>query len=145
MAQDDPSDIQAEFLAEPGRGVVAELIRVPVRNVGLVTRLADGVPVAPCVVVIAEYPLRVPLPSIQLGGLNASLPIPSPFGPVLGYRLPGLEEIGSPFGPEPGSENLLGSRTKVDPTLAVVMLVSYATPAVKTQTFFLMCPRRLSA
>ena len=139
MPQHGPGHVQAELPTEPSRGIVAELVRVPMRDrswnvqpglpgsplglrVGLVNAVLDRLAIGVGVVLFSGSLSRPTPPPILLGGLDRGLTIPPLFSPTLGLRLPWLKEVGREFGPEPRPEDLLSHRAEIYPSLPAVML-----------------------
>src|SRR5438105_313031 len=117
MAQHDLRDVQSEFLAESGRRVVSQLVRVPVRNLGALAPIRDRAEVGIGTERSARPFLRSRLRPVLLRRLYGGLALAPLLRSLLGDRLARLEQIGREIGTEPFPHDGLRLRAEVNPPL----------------------------
>src|SRR5262245_34523916 len=115
MPQEHLGSLQAEFPTNLGPYQMAELVRVPSANTGLLTGPPDRVQVSVRTVGVRGGPLGRELATASLAGLDRRLPRSSHSQPLLLPHAPGAEDgvIESDLGEERG-EHCLGPRAERD-------------------------------
>ncbi len=99
MAQYGTGYVEAELFPEPGRRVVAELVRVPIRDrqipgflgrvLGPRDAVGNRVIQGPGIVSVSRFPLRPSFAPAPLRGLDLAFPALSPLGQSMLHDLPG--------------------------------------------------------